>query len=113
MASYSDSSPEQTKIVLRRRILSLKGFVIGIIAGLLAVGFRLSLEYVEHLRNNLIAFSLSHKSFYMALPAALFCLFIVIVVVVTSKFAPEAGGSGIPHLKGYLAGFESFRAWRM
>ena len=30
-----------------------------------------------------------------------------------SKFAPDAGGSGIPHQKGYLEGFLAFLGWRI
>ncbi len=43
----------------------------------------------------------------------IFGVLIVVVVFVTSKFAPEAGGSGIPHVKGYLEGFYAFRAERI
>lgn len=35
------------------------------------------------------------------------------VVFITSKFAPDASGSGIPHLKGYLEGYFPLRAWRI
>ncbi len=99
--------------MLRRRILSLKGLCIGIIAGLTAVGFRLSLDYVERLRNTILVFSRSHEFYYWPLPAILFALSIAIVVFVTLKFVPDAGGSGIPHVKGYLEGLLAFRAWRI
>lgn len=55
--------------MLKRRILSLKGLFIGIIAGLTAVGFRLSLEYAEKLRNTFLVFSRSHEVYYWPLPA--------------------------------------------
>jgi chloride channel protein, CIC family len=113
MPSNPDASSDQTRIILKRRILSLKGFFIGLVAGLVAVGFRLSLEFAEKLRNLFIAFSMSHSLVYMVFPAILFGLCIVAVVFVTSRFAPEAGGSGIPHLKGYLGGFNAIRAWRI
>ena len=113
MLSYPDSSSDQSQIVLRRRILSLKGLCIGLMAGLTAVGFRLSLEYAERLRNTFLAFSRSHEFYYWPLPALLFGLSIAIVVFVTLKFAPDAGGSGIPHLKGYLEGILAFRPWRI
>ena len=113
MQSHPDSSSDQSRIVLKRRILSLKGLCIGLIAGLAAVGFRLSLEYAERLRNTFIAFSRSHEFYYWPLPSLLFGLSIAIVVFVTLKFAPDAGGSGIPHLKGYLEGILAFRPWRI
>lgn len=105
--------PDQSQIKLKRRILSLKGFCIGLLAGFLAVGFRLSLEYAEKLRNMFLSFSVSHNPFYMVLPAIFFGVSIAIVVFITAKFAPEAGGSGIPHIKGYLEGFNAIRAWRI
>ena len=113
MQSSSDSSSDQSRITLRRRILSLKGLLIGLIAGLTAVGFRLSLEYAEKLRNTFIAFSRSHEFYYWPSPALLFGLSIAMVVLITTKFAPDAGGSGIPHLKGYLEGHFPLRAWRI
>ena len=108
-----ESSSDQSKIILKRRILSLKGLCIGLIAGLTAVGFRLSLEYAERLRNTFLGFSRSHEFYYWPLPAILFGLSIAMVVLVTLKFTPDAGGSGIPHLKGYLEGLLAFRAWRI
>jgi len=113
MLSNPKASSDQPQIILKRRILSLKGLCVGLLAGLVAVGFRLSLGYAEKLRNIIIVFSLSHNVFYMVVPAILFGTSIVIVVFVTSKFAPEAGGSGIPHVKGYLGGFNAIRAWRI
>jgi CIC family chloride channel protein len=111
MLIHPDSTSDQARIVLKRRILSIKGLCIGIMAGLTAVGFRLSLEYAEKLRNTFLAFSLAHDFYYWPLPALLFGMSLAVVVFVTLKFAPDAGGSGIPHLKGYLEGLLAFRAW--
>ncbi len=113
MQSHPDSSSDQSRTTLRRRILSLKGLLIGLIAGLTAVGFRLSLEYAEKLRNTFFAFAKSHEIYYWLMPAILFALSIALVVFITSKFAPDAGGSGIPNLKGYLEGLFPLRAWRI
>jgi H+/Cl- antiporter ClcA len=82
MQRHPDSSSDQSRITLRRRILSLKGLLIGLIAGLTAVGFRLSLEYAEKLRNTFIAFSRSHEFYYWPLPAILFGLSIAMVVLI-------------------------------
>ena len=70
--NHVKSSSDQSKIILKRRILSLKGLCIGLMAGLTAVGFRLSLEYAERLRNTFLAFSRSHEFYYWPLPAVLF-----------------------------------------
>ncbi|MCE5335222.1 MAG: H(+)/Cl(-) exchange transporter ClcA [Desulfobacteraceae bacterium] len=111
MQSNKEQISAPPKVILRRRILSLKGFLIGLAAGLASVAFRLALENAEKLRNTLIGFSLSTNRAY--LPALLFGVLIPAVVFVTLKYAPDASGSGIPHLKGYLGGFNSFRGWRI
>jgi len=81
MLSHIDSSSDQTRITLKRRILSLKGLCIGLIAGLTAVGFRRSLEYAERLRNTFLAFSRSHEFFYWLLP--------LMIVSIISYSIPE------------------------
>jgi len=113
MISDTVPSSDQSRMMLKRRILSLKGLWIGLTAGLVAVGFRLSLEFAEKYRNLFLEYSRSHGLIDMVLPAILLGMSVVIVVFVTSKFAPDAGGSGIPHLKGYLEGSNSLRAWRI
>ena len=113
MQSHPDPPSEQSRIILKRRILSLKGLLIGLIAGLTAVGFRISLDYAERLRNTFISFAKSHEFYYWPLPAILFGVCVALVVFITAKFAPDAGGSGIPNLKGYLEGFFPLRAWRV
>jgi chloride channel protein, CIC family len=113
MQHPTDVSADQPEIKLRRRILSLEGLCIGLMAGLLAVGFCLSLEWAERLRNTFLHFSVSHGYLYWLGPAILFGLLIALAVFLTSKFAPDAGGSGIPHLKGYIDGYFAFRAKRI
>ncbi len=113
MKKNVDESSKDTQIKLRRRILSLKGLCIGLMAGLLAVCFRLSLEFAEKMRTIFIDFSVSNGQYYLLGPVVLFGLLIAIVVFITSKFEPDAGGSGIPHLKGYLSGLMAFHAKRI
>ena len=113
MQNILNESPAETQANLRRRTLSFKGLCIGFIAGLLAVGFRIGLESAERLRNVVIVFSVSHGYVYWVATPLLSGLLIALVVYVTSRFAPDAGGSGIPHIKGYLDGFLLFRARRI
>ncbi|WP_051327719.1 H(+)/Cl(-) exchange transporter ClcA [Desulfatirhabdium butyrativorans] len=98
---------------LKRRILSLKGLLIGLMAGLISVAFRLCLEWIDEARWYLLAFAKVHGWLSCAAIAVGMGVLIALVVVATVKYAPEAGGSGIPHLKGYLEGFYAFRAWRI
>lgn len=76
--------------------------LIGICAGLVAVAFRRSLVLAETGRSDLLNALHRHPSWgWMVLPliaAASGCL----VGWMTQRFAPEASGSGIPHLKGVL-----------
>ncbi len=98
---------------LKRRILALKGFWIGLTAGLLAVVFRLCLEGAEEIRGELLLNAAS-QGWWAAMGMVILIAGIVVMVVwVTVWFAPEAGGSGIPHLKGYLAGMYALRGWRI
>uniref|UniRef100_A0A7C4RT70 H(+)/Cl(-) exchange transporter ClcA n=1 Tax=Desulfatirhabdium butyrativorans TaxID=340467 RepID=A0A7C4RT70_9BACT len=98
---------------LKRRILSLKGFWIGLTAGLLAVAFRLCLEGAEDIRGEILLKAAAQGWGAAIGMMALFGGIVVCVVWITVRFAPEAGGSGIPHLKGYLVGLHALRAWRI
>jgi CIC family chloride channel protein len=94
--------------VKRRHILP-KAIVVGIVAGLIASAFRLSLDQAERFRENL----LTHFSKWPALAVAIgigttaggLGLWLV------RKFAPEAAGSGIPHLQSVLLGEKELR-WK-
>ncbi len=98
---------------LKRRILALKGFWIGLTAGLLAVSFRMCLEGAEDIRGGILL-KAAAQGWWPAIGFAVLCGGIVATVVwITVRFAPEASGSGIPHLKGYLAGMHALRAWRI
>ena len=97
-----------TQEVKRRHILP-KALLVGLVAGLLASGFRFALEFAERHR---VAFQ--HQ---LSRPVALvFALTIGAVgggvgVWLVRRFAPEAGGSGIPHLKTVVLG-EKQMTWR-
>jgi chloride channel protein, CIC family len=94
----------------RRRQLP-RAIVIGLLAGLLAVAFRGSLDAIEPVRSALIGMARAHAPWG---PLA-----VVVAAAVTGGFAvwlvaavaPEAAGSGIPHVKAVLHGLEPIR-WR-
>jgi len=94
--------------VKRRHILP-KALVVGIVAGLIASAFRLTLEWAEHLRET----TLAHLPRWPGLAAALAggALLGALSLWMVRKFAPEAAGSGIPHLKSVLQG-ESKMDWK-
>jgi CIC family chloride channel protein len=90
-----------TDEVKRRHILP-KALVVGLVAGLLASAFRVGLQFFEHSRVTLL----------MGLPAlprlplavGIGALGGAIGVWLVRRFAPEASGSGIPHLKSVVLG---------
>jgi len=88
----------------RRRIFP-RAALVGLIAGSLAVLFRIALTTADALRNALIAWSQNNAAWGWIFPilfgitGAVGSLFLVI------RFAPETSGSGIPHLEAVLHRF--------
>jgi chloride channel protein, CIC family len=94
--------------VKRRHILP-KALVIGLVAGLLSSAFRVALQKVELAR---MAYQLRHTG------ASAIVVAIIIGAVggglalwLVRRFAPEAAGSGIPHLKSVVLGDRTM-AWQ-
>ncbi len=85
----------------RRRRQFPRAFIVGLLTGLIAVAFRGMLNFAEKWRDNL--FDLGHQ-FWWGLPVAIAfgAIFAGIGVALVPLFAPEAAGSGIPHLKSVL-----------
>jgi len=98
----------KTDEIKRRRILP-KALIIGLVAGLIASGFRSVLQWFELTRIGWM----QHLPWEQALPLALglgglgsgFGLWLV------RRFAPETAGSGIPHLKAVVLGEQPMR-WK-
>ncbi|HNW10217.1 MAG TPA: H(+)/Cl(-) exchange transporter ClcA [Candidatus Rifleibacterium sp.] len=95
------------KCFLTRRRLAAKSVLLGIVSGLVAVMFRIGLEKAEHIRVILLGLL---RSQHALMPSLVFAVAMAAILIALKKWAPEASGSGIPHLKGVLKeGFE-FRA---
>ncbi|PTY00110.1 H(+)/Cl(-) exchange transporter ClcA [Opitutus sp. ER46] len=97
-----------TQEVRRRHILP-KALVVGVVAGLLASAFRLALVTAERAR---VEFLLP-LPFSSRLPVAIaFCVAGgALGVWLVRRFAPDASGSGIPQIKGFIAGDRGIE-WR-
>jgi len=97
-----------TSEVKRRHILP-KALVVGVVAGLLATAFRLALAVAEGRRVSfLLRFPMPERiPIAIALGAAGGALGVWLV----RRFAPDASGSGIPQLKGFVLG-ERGLEWR-
>jgi CIC family chloride channel protein len=86
----------------RRRTHFGRAALIGLCAGLVAVAFRRALAVVEAGRADLLVMLHHHAAWgWLVLPG----IGLVVGCLVgwgTQRYAPEAAGSGIPHLKGVL-----------
>lgn len=96
----------------RRHFQFGRAILVGWLAGLLAVVFQLSLHKAEFIR----------ISFFQLLNTwSLGSIFIVSICVsvgglsswMTQRFAPEASGSGIPHVKGVLLRLRTLKWWKI
>lgn len=94
--------------VKRRHILP-KALVVGVVAGVIASAFRLTLNQAEHFRESTIAGLAPWLAAVVAIGGGALAGGIGLWVV--RRFAPEAAGSGIPHLKTVLDGETGMR-WK-
>ena len=100
----------KTEEVKRRHILP-KALVIGLVAGLIASAFREALQWSEVHR-----IALLHQ--FSPIAALAVSLSIGIVgggfgLWLVRRLAPEASGSGIPHIKSVVLGDEQLHWWRV
>ncbi|MBK8755296.1 MAG: H(+)/Cl(-) exchange transporter ClcA [Candidatus Competibacteraceae bacterium] len=95
----------------RRRRQFPRAALVGLLAGLLAVAFRYALDGADKLRDSLIALGHSYPAWGFLIPIAFGALGSGISVFLVQRFAPEASGSGIPHLKAVLHRLRRM-AWR-
>lgn len=91
----------------------IRAAIVGLLAGLLALAFRWALIEAELSRSALLArlHRLPNADYWAWLVLPLIGLVIGSVVGWMMRFSPDAGGSGVPHLKGVLLHARSIR-WR-
>lgn len=94
----------------RRRHLP-RALLVGAIAGVVAVAFARALEQVEHLRTAFIERAQALGPWGVVLPVLLGAAAAGSAVGLVRRFAPEAGGSGIPNLKAVLHRLGAMRWW--
>jgi chloride channel protein, CIC family len=97
-----------TEEVKRRHILP-KALLVGLIAGLIASAFRVSLQLLE--RGNLALLGDLPPAIRWLVAAGLGAVGGALSVGLVRRFSPEAAGSGIPHLKSVVLG-ERTMNWR-
>lgn len=96
---------------IKRRHLLWKALLVGLAAGVLGSAFRLSLTYAEHWRLSQLGHVPTFRA--AALSIGLAVLGGGLGVWLVRRFAPESGGSGIPHLKAVVLGRTSLRWARL
>jgi CIC family chloride channel protein len=102
---------EYLNIQQQRRWIFPKAALVGVLAGSVVLLFRIALTGVDLLRNHII--QLAHTIPYLGwiIPFLLTLVGSLISVVLTRRYAPEASGSGIPHLEAVLQRFRSLN-WK-
>jgi len=89
----------------QRRWIFPRAALVGLCAGLVALSFRVARSGADSLRNQLIAWAKQYPTTGWLVPVLLTLLGALIAVGLTRRFAPEASGSGIPHLEAVLHRF--------
>jgi chloride channel protein, CIC family len=93
----------------QRRRLFPRAMLVGLLAGGAAVLFRWALEYGDALRDRLLVWVHQYPTWGWLLPMVVGALGAGCAVSLVRFLAPEAAGSGIPHLKAVLARLRSLR----
>lgn len=86
----------------RRSRLLPRAFAVGVVAGGIAVAFRASLELVDEVRPRWVAWAHAHGIGGFAALVLGSAAAALVAVLLVRRGAPEAAGSGIPHLQGVL-----------
>jgi chloride channel protein, CIC family len=95
----------------QRRKVFPRALLVGLLAGALAVAFRWALTGSDLVRTALLTWAHRYPAWGWLLPTLFGAVGAGLAVVLVSSLAPEAAGSGIPHLKAVLYRLRSLR-WR-
>ena len=91
----------------------LMAAVVGTLAGLLGVAFEKSVNWVQNLRIGALVEVADHWFLVWPLAFILSALLAMVGYFLVRRFAPEAGGSGIPEIEGALEELRPVRWWRV
>jgi CIC family chloride channel protein len=110
--------PRRTPLTLlrrheRRSRLLPRAFLVGLVAGAIAVAFRVVLEAIETARPRVVDWAHAHGFFGFAALVGLSAAAAGLAVLLVRRFSPDAAGSGIPHLQGVLHHWLPLRAGRL
>lgn len=102
---------EYTAARKQRRILLPRAALVGLCSGLTASMFRLALFEADKLRNLFLAWAQQSPVWGWILPALFGAVGATASLALVRRFAPDAKGSGIPHLKAVQYRFRTIN-WR-
>jgi len=91
----------------------LMAAVVGTLAGLGGVAFEKSVNWVQNLRIGALVEVADHWFLVWPLAFILSALLAMVGYFLVRRFAPEAGGSGIPEIEGALEELRPVRWWRV
>ena len=102
---------EYLSVRQQRRRLFPRAALVGLLAGVIAVAFRAVLAAGDSLRGILLVWAHHFPLLGWLFPTAFSALGAALSVVLVRRFAPEASGSGIPHLEAVLHRYRDFH-WK-
>ena len=91
----------------------LMAAVVGTLAGLVGVAFEKSVNWVQNVRIGALVEVAAHWFLVWPLAFILSALLAMVGYFLVRRFAPEAGGSGIPEIEGALEELRPVRWWRV
>lgn len=94
-------NPALKFIKLKKRVV-VDGILVGIVAGLIAILYRLTLGYIGRFSNQMFAWAKTNPMYALAVLAGLVVIGIGIGYLV--KWMPLSSGSGIPQIQGEVLG---------
>ncbi len=97
----------------RKNRLLPQAVLLGLLTGSVSVLFHLAMDSAEAFRDSLLAFARQNTESGPWLIMGLVLISLVLAVGVIRWLAPEASGSGIPHIKAILIGRRHFRWLRV
>ncbi|EAY1278798.1 ClC family H(+)/Cl(-) exchange transporter, partial [Salmonella enterica] len=91
----------------------LMAAVVGTLTGLVGVAFEKAVSWVQNMRIGALVQVADHAFLLWPLAFILSALLAMVGYFLVRKFAPEAGGSGIPEIEGALEELRPVRWWRV
>lgn len=104
---------EYLSVSQQRRRLFPPVVLVGFSAGIIAIIFRTLLAGADTMRNGLVLWAQQFSGIGWIFPMTVGALCAMLSVWLVRRFAPEASGSGIPHLKATLHRLRELRWWRV